>query len=115
MSCGGQSILRTIRKLMGPSEDYTYFDDDLIMNINAAFSRLCQLGVGPEQPFRVTGEEETWDDFMPDGNQEEVKQYVFLKVKLIFDPPANSTIVNVYKEQIDMLEWTLKEVAQFGY
>ena len=52
---------------------------------------------------------------MPDGNQEDVKQYVFLKVKLIFDPPANSTIVNVYKEQIDMLEWTLKEVAQFGY
>ena len=110
-----ESILKTIRKLIGPAEDYNYFDTDLIIGINAAFSRLCQLGVGPETPFKVTGEEEVWTDFMDDGYQEEIKQYVFLKTKLLFDPPANSTIVNVYKEQIDMLEWTLKEVSRFGY
>lgn len=110
-----ESILRTIRKLIGPAEDYSYFDTDLIIGINAAFSRLCQLGVGPETPFKVTGEEEVWTDFMDDGYQEEIKQYVFLKTKLLFDPPANATIVNVYKEQIDMLEWTLKEVSRFGY
>lgn len=110
-----ESILRTIRKLIGPEEDYSYFDTNLIICINAAFSRLCQLGVGPETPFKVTGEEEVWTDFMDDGYQEEIKQYIFLKTKLLFDPPANATIVNVYKEQIDMLEWTLKEVSRFGY
>ena len=110
-----ESILKTIRGLMGPSADYEYFDSDLIIHINAAFSRLCQLGIGPETPFRIKGIEETWSDFIEPAYQEEIKQYVFLKVKLIFDPPGNGTIVNVYKEQIDMLEWTLKEVAQFGY
>ena len=53
-----ESILKTIRKMVGPAEDYTYFDTDLIININSAFSRLCQLGVGPSEPFKITGEEE---------------------------------------------------------
>lgn len=114
MACG-ESILKTIRRMIGPSEDYTYFDSELIMNINAAFSRLCQLGVGPETPFHIRDENATWEEFMDGGYQEEIKQYIFLKVKLVFDPPASSTVISVYKEQIDMLEWTLKEVAQFGY
>ena len=101
--------------MIGPSEDYTYFDTDLIIHINAAFSRLCQLGVGPENPFMIHGEIETWSDFIDVTYQEEVKQYVYLKTKLMFDPPANGSVINTYKEQIDMLEWTLKEVAHFGY
>ena len=109
------SILKTIRRMIGPSEDYEYFDTDLIIHINSAFSRLCQLGVGPEIPFRITGEEEEWTDFMDDGFQEEIKQYVYLKTKLIFDPPSNGSVVSAYNEQIDMLEWTLKEVGRFGY
>lgn len=115
MACGGQSILQTVRKMIGPSAEYDVFDTDLIININAAFSRLCQLGVGPETPFKITGEEETWDDFIDDGYQEEVKQYVYLRTRLIFDPPSSGTVVNLYKEQIDMLEWTMKEVAHDGY
>lgn len=111
-----QSILESIRRMIGPSDTYNVFDADLIIHINAAFSRLCQLGVGPETPFRITDDTQTWDEFIQDeGYQEEVKQYVYLKVKMIFDPPASSTIVQIYKEQIDMLEWTLKEVARFGY
>lgn len=110
-----QSILKTIRKMIGPSEDYTYFDTDLIIHINAAFSRLCQLGVGPENPFMIQGDIEEWNDFIDPTYQEEVKQYVYLKTKLMFDPPANGSVINTYKEQIDMLEWTLKEVAHFGY
>lgn len=109
------SILLTIRKLVGPSEAYEIFDRDLIIHINAAFSRLCQLGVGPERPFRITGQYERWCDFMVCGYQEEIKQYIYLKVKMLFDTPSSGTVVNAYKEQIDMLEWTLKEVAQFGY
>ena len=109
------SILKTIRRMIGPDEDYEYFDTDLIIHINAAFSRLCQLGVGPERPFRITGMEETWNDFIETGYLEEVKQYIYLSVKNIFDPPASSTVLNAYQEQINKLEWLLKEVAQFGY
>ena len=110
-----ESILKTIRKMIGPAEDYSYFDTDLIININSAFSRLCQLGVGPELPFRITGEDEVWSDFMDSGYQEEIKQYVYLKTKLIFDPPANGSVVNLYQQEIDKLEWLLTEVTRDGY
>ena len=110
-----ESILKTIRKMIGPAEDYSYFDTDLIININSAFSRLCQIGVGPELPFRITGEDEVWSDFMDSGYQEEIKQYVYLKTKLIFDPPANGSVVNLYQQEIDKLEWLLTEVARDGY
>ncbi len=109
------SILKTIRRMIGPSEDYNYFDTDLIIHINSAFSRLCQLGVGPENPFRITGDEEVWSDFIDDGYQEDVKQYVYLSVKVIFDPPASATVLNAYNEQIKKLEWLLKETAAHGY
>ena len=110
-----QSILKTIRRMIGPDEDYEYFDTDLIIHINAAFSRLCQLGVGPERPFHITGDQETLYEFIEAGHLEEVKHYIYLSVKQIFDPPASSTVLNAYKEQLDKLEWLLKEVAQFWY
>lgn len=110
-----ESILKTIRKMIGPAEDYSYFDTNLIININLAFSRLCQLGVGPSEPFRITGEDECWEDFMPAGYQEEIKTYVYLKTKLIFDPPANGSVVNLYQQEIEKLEWLLKEVARDDY
>ena len=109
------SILKTIRRMIGPDEDYVYFDTELIIHINAAFSRLCQIGVGPETPFHITGEDETRSDFIEHGYQEEIKQYVYLSVKLIFDPPSSSAVMSAYKEQLEKLEWLLKEVAQFGY
>jgi hypothetical protein len=101
--------------MIGPAEDYEYFDTDLIININSAFSRLCQLGVGPTRPFKIAGEDEVWTDFIDDGYQEEVKQYVYLKTKLIFDPPANGSVVNLYQQEIDKLEWLLTEVARDDY
>lgn len=109
------SILKTIRKMMGPDENYEYFDQDLIIHINSAFSRLCQLGVGPEVPFRIHGIDETWDEFIDDGYQEDVKQYVYLSVKNVFDPPSSTAVMNAYKERIEELEWLLREVARFGY
>ena len=109
------SILKTIRRMIGPDEDYEHFDTDLIIHINAAFSRLCQLGVGPEKPFHITGVEETWCQFMEHGYLEEIKTYIYLYVKNIFDPPASSAVMNAYKEQLDKYEWLLKEVGQFGY
>ena len=110
------SILQTIRQMIGPSASYDVFDTDLIIGINAAFSRLCQLGVGPSTPFKIYDDTATWDDFMPDAEMpDEVKQYVYLKTRMIFDTPASGTVANAFKEQIDILEWTMKEVARFGY
>lgn len=110
------SILITTRQMIGPSASYEVFDTDLIININAAFSRLCQLGIGPSTPFKIHGIEEQWSDFMPEDEMpDEVKQYIYLKTRMIFDPPASGTVANAYKAQIDELEWTMKEVARFGY
>lgn len=111
------SILKTIAKMIGPGVGDDYFNPDLIWHINAAFSRLCQLGVGRDigTPFRISGEDDTWDDFIDEGHQEEVKEYVWLRVKKIFDPPASGTVKQAYDEREKELEWLLREVAEVGY
>lgn len=110
------SILGTITHMIGPSEDYTYFNTDLIVHINAAFSRLCQLGVGPKTPFHISGSTEEWTDFIADvGHLEDVKQFVYLSVKLVFDPPSNSFVMDAMKNQLEKLEWLLNSVAEVGY
>lgn len=111
----GESILNSIKKLLGPEEDYTHFDKDIILHINAAFSRLCQLGVGPSTPFKIRSAEEVWTDFIEDGILEDVKQYVYLKVRVIFDPPSNSSLLNAMDAQINQLEWLMNSVAEVGY
>lgn len=119
-----ESILLTIRQMIGPSASYEVFDPELIMNINAALTRLCELGVGPATPFRIEDEYATWDDLVEsaaglerhtEAMLHDIQQYLYLKVKMIFDPPANGSVMNVWQAQIDLLEWTMKEVAQFGY
>lgn len=110
------SILKTIRGMLGPDEDYEHFDSQIIPHINAAFSRLCRLGVGPERPFRVTGVDEKWSDFIEEGHQEEVKEYIFLKVKTVFDTSTiNSSVLSAYNERIKELEWEMNDVAEIGY
>lgn len=111
----GESILNSIKKLLGPEEDYTHFDKDIILHINAAFSRLCQLGVGPAIPFKIRSADEVWTDFIEDGMLEDVKQYVYLKVRVIFDPPSNSSLLNAMDAQINQLEWLMNSVAEVGY
>ena len=110
------SILKTIRGMLGPDEDYEHFDSQIIPHINAAFSRLCRLGVGPEKPFKITGIEEEWIDFMEDGYQEEIKEYIFLKVKTVFDTSTiNSSVLSAYNDRIKELEWELNDVGEVGY
>ena len=102
------SILTSIKKLIGIMEDNKDFDTDIIIHINTAFTRLRELGVGPKQGFRISGKTDTWDDFMNDDEIfDSVKTYVYLKVKIIFDPPLNSSVMQAYKETIKELEWTL--------
>lgn len=110
------SILATICHMIGPSDDYSYFHTDLIVHINAAFSRLCQLGVGPETPFHITGTDEVWTDFISEeGYLEDVKQFVYCSVKHDFDPPANSFLNEALEKKIEKLEWLLNSVAEVGY
>lgn len=109
------SILKYVRHMIGPEEDYTYFDPDLIMHINSAFSRLCQLGVGPATPFHIRDDSSVWTDFIEDGYQEDVKQYVWLSTKLDFDPPQNGSVLSSYQEKLNKLEYLLNSVAECGY
>lgn len=101
-----ESILNSIKKLLGIAEDYDYFDSDIIMHINSVFATLTQLGVGPEDGFSIDDESEKWEDFLPEERMlHSVKSYMFMKVKLMFDPPLSSAVIECTKEQIKELEW----------
>lgn len=103
-----ESILTSIKKLLGISEDYTQFDADIIMHINTVFLNLTQLGVGPETGFRITDKFDMWEDFIDDTVQlEAVKSYMYLKVKLLFDPPLSSAVIESTNRMISELEWRL--------
>lgn len=102
------SILTSIKKLLGITEEYENFDQDIITHINSAFMILNQLGVGPKNGFSINDKSSTWDEFIPESsNLEAVKTYVHLKVKLMFDPPLSSTVIEAIKSQINELEWRL--------
>lgn len=105
-----ESILTSIKKLLGIEEDYEQFDPDIIMHINTVFRLLKRMGVGPAKGFRIEDSMSVWSDFLDDDTEdslEDVKTYIFLKVKLIFDPPTNSAHIEAIKENIKELEWTL--------
>jgi hypothetical protein len=107
------SILQTVKKMIGIQPDYEIFDADLIVDINAAFMTLQQLGVGPKEGFMISGEDEEWTDFDPSGTLlNAVTQYVFLKTKLVFDPPATSFVLESYNKLIQELEWRMNVHAE---
>ena len=102
------SILISIKKLLGLAADYDAFDQDVIININSAFFTLWQLGVGPtEQPFTIEDESTTWDSFVEFGLVEMCKMLVYYIVRLGFDPPSSSFQVNMINEKIQEYEWRL--------
>lgn len=109
-----ESILTSIKKLLGSGEDYDHFDADIIMHINFAFSTLNQLGVGPSEGFRITDSTEIWTDFIPDKPVllEMAKSYVHIKVKLLFDPPTSSSVLAAMEREADRLEWRLNKEAE---
>lgn len=93
------SILQTIRHMLGGVvDDESHFDLDLKVLINAAFTKLCQLGVGPETPFKIEDESTEWGEFEYD-DIEMVKESIFLYVKNVFDPPSNSSVLQAYKDR----------------
>ena len=103
-----ESILISIKKLLGIEEEYTQFDNDIIMHINSVFLNLTQLGVGPAEGFLIEDDTATWEDFIGDSNQlQAVKSYMYLKVKLLFDPPLSSSVIESMNRMIAELEWRL--------
>lgn len=102
------SILTSVKKMLGITEDYEHFDSDLIMHINSVFMILTQLGVGPSEGYSIENKNDTWDDFVSsDSNLEAIKSYMYLKVKLLFDPPLSSAVMDSMSKMISELEWRL--------
>lgn len=107
------SILSSVKKMLGLPEEYDAFDLDIITYINSAFTVLTQLGVGPADGFMIDDKTAIWSDFMPDMRfYQLVKSYVVLKVRLLFDPPISSAVLECYKTQINEYEWRLKTMVE---
>ena len=103
-----ESILTSMKKLLGMDEENHQFDVDVMIHINSIFVILKQLGAGPEDGFIITNEFASWSDFTQDNIQlEQVKTFMYLKLKLIFDPPINSAAIEAIKEQIKEYEWRI--------
>lgn len=105
-----ESILTSIKKMLGIDEEYTHFDADIIMHINSVLMTLMQLGVGPSEGFAIEDDTSTWIDFIPQittAQLHAVKSYIYMKVKLMFDPPLSSSVIESMNRQIAELEWRL--------
>ena len=108
------SILTSIKKQLGITEDYEHFDEDIIVHINSVFMVLNQLGVGPSEGFFIEDKESKWSDFIPDASAlrlKAVETYVYLRVRILFDPPTG-TVLEMMKEQIEEYEWRLNVAAE---
>lgn len=103
------SILTSIKKLLGISEDYEHFDADIIMHINSVLAILAQLGVGPEEGFSIRDKTKTWADFLGNDSTllDGVRSYVYMKVRLMFDPPTSSAVIESMTRLTNEFEWRL--------
>lgn len=109
------SILTSIKKLLGIEETYLHFDPDIIIHINSAFFNLNQLGVGPITGFRIEDATAVWTDFIGERlDLESVKSFIYLKTRLVFDPPQMGYLVDAIKDQIKELEWRLNVQMEGG-
>lgn len=109
------SILETVKKLLGIFEDDHAYDIDLIVAINSSFMILNQLGIGPEKPFIINDSSATWKDFFGD---EEIfslaKNYIYLRTKLLFDPPSSGVLHEAVERQIAEFEWRMHVQADYN-
>lgn len=109
-----ESILTSIKKMLGISEEQTAFDTDITIHINNALSILTQLGVGPEDGFFISDSSAVWTDFIGSvKNLEMVKVYVYLKVRSVFDPPQSSAAMDAIKTSISELEWRINSIVDW--
>lgn len=109
------SILTSVKKVLGITEEYEHFDADIIIHINAVLVILTQLGVGPKAGFSINDKTATWSDFVSDNTLlETIKPYVCLRARLLFDPPSSSAIMEAINRQIAELEWRINVTVDPG-
>lgn len=110
------SILITIKKLLGVEPDDTSFDQDIIIGINTSIVTLAQLGVGEEGEFAVFGEEETWEDYLGEmiNKLALIKSFIHIKTKMLFDPPQSSVLLSAYEKQLDELQFRISVIVDPG-
>lgn len=102
------SILTSTKKTLSIAEDYTAFDEDIIMHINTAFSTLNQLGVGPAEGYAIADATDIWSEFLgTDLRLNNIKSYIYMRVRLMFDPPSTSYMITSMQNQIEQLEWRI--------
>ena len=107
-----ESILTSIKKMLGIAEEYIHFDGDLIIHINSVLSILTQIGVGSSEGFSIEDKTAAWTDFIPESSKLEfVKSYTYMKVKLLFDPPLSSAVIESMNRMISELEWRIQVAA----
>lgn len=110
-----ESILNTIKSMLGLDSSYDVYDMDVLVHINSVLATLNQIGVGPSSGLRISGPDETWEDLLGDRTDLEfVKDYIFMKVKLAFDPPESSSLSTAYKDSCTELEWRLNIAVDNG-
>jgi len=103
-----ESILTSVKKMLGIAEDYEHFDDDIVMHINSVFLILYQLGVGPDTGFTISNKYANWSSFTDNEILlEAVKSYMYLKVRMLFDPPTSGSVMEAMKSLISEYEWRL--------
>ena len=102
-----ESILNSIKKMLGPDAEYDHFDPDIIMHINTVFMILNQLNIGPSEGFAIVDGLEEWGDYTTALNENAVRTFVYLKVKLMFDPPTSSVLMDSINNTLAELEWRL--------
>lgn len=107
------SILNSTKKILGIADDYTVFDHDILVHINSVFATLNELGVGPVDGFMISDDTALWSDYiLGDAKLNAVQSYMFLRVRLLFDPPTTSYLINSMSEQAKELEWRLNVVRE---
>lgn len=106
------SILTSIKKMLNIAEDDTHFDTDVIITINSAISILTQIGVGPVDGYSIIDKNNVWSELFVDKRLNLIKTYIFLKVKLVVDPPLSATAIDAIKQIIAENEWRIQEVLE---
>ena len=107
-----ESILTSVKKVLGIAEECTSFDSDILMHINSVLMILTQIGIGPIEGFSISDKSTMWDQFTNSKNVEDIKSYVSLKVKLLFDPPNTTSNMESIERLISELEWRLNIAAE---
>ena len=102
-----ESIFLSVKKALNITPEDDAFDTDILIHLNSVLSKLNQLGVGPEIPLQINDDSTTWDELYSDPKYSFIRSYIYLSVRLLFDPPSTTTMYEAFQRKIEELEWRL--------